>query len=103
MQKVCTDKKLMIRTLGDQMARRLQSRLNELEAAVVLEDIRSLPQARAHELSGGRDEQISLDLVHPMRLVLSIGDEPVPRRADGGLDWSRTQTAIVEEITDTHE
>jgi proteic killer suppression protein len=101
--KVCSDRRLMTRTFGEPMASRLAARLQELEAAVVLEDIRSLPQARAHELTGGRDEQISLDLVHPKRLIITIGDEPTPRREDGGLDWTASTQAIVEEIVDTHD
>ena len=93
----------MVRTYGSTMARRTASRLQELEAVAVLEDIRSLPQVRAHELKGDRDEQISLDLVHPMRLILSVADDPVPRRPDGGLDWTLITRVIVEEIVDTHE
>lgn len=100
--KICSDRGSMTRTFGEPMARRLAARLQELEAASVLEDVRLLPQARAHELKGDRDEQISLDLVHPMRLIISIGDVPVPRRVDGGLDWNHSTTAIVEEIVDTH-
>lgn len=101
--KVCSDRRQMTRTFGEPMARRLAARLQELEAATVLEDVRALPQARAHELKGDRDEQISLDLVHPMRLIISIGDVPVPRRDDGGLDWTESTTAIIEEVVDTHD
>src|SRR5436190_24289824 len=101
--KICSDQRLMTRTFGEPMARRLAARLQELEAATVLEDIRPLPQARAHELKGDRDEQISLDLVHPMRLIISIGDVRVPRRDDGGLDWTASTIATVEEVVDTHD
>ena len=93
----------MVRTYGPEMARRLGSRLSELEAAAVLEDMRSLPQARAHELRRERDEQISLDLVHPNRLIVSVGDDPVPRKDDGGLDWTAIASVVIEEIVDTHE
>lgn len=93
----------MVRAYGPTMARRIASRLQELEAVTVLEDIRSLPQARAHELKGDRDEQVSLDLVHPMRLIVTVGDDPVPRRPDGGLDWTMITRIIIEEIVDTHE
>lgn len=91
-----------MRTYGPVMARRIESRLQELDAAVALSDIRALPQARAHEMKGDRDEQISLDLVHPMRLILTVADDPVPRKSDGGLDWASVGRVIVEEISDTH-
>jgi proteic killer suppression protein len=93
----------MTRAYGPEMARRLGARLHELEAATVLADMRALPQARAHQLKAGRDEQISLDLAQPMRLVVSVADVPVPRTPDGGLDWTAIRSVIVEEIVDTHE
>lgn len=101
--KLCSIEKDLVRALGALMARRVMARLGELEAATTLDDVRSLPHARAHELRGDRDEQISLDLVHPQRLVVSVGDDPVPRHDDGGLDWMRITAVVVEEITDTHD
>lgn len=85
------------------MADVIARRLTELDAAIALSDIRALPQARAHELRGNRDEQISLDLVHPTRLILAVGDEPVPRLADGGLDWEAITSVVVIGIVDTHQ
>lgn len=84
------------------MARRLAVRLQELEAALALADLRHLPQARAHELTGDRAEQISLDLVHPKRLLLSVMNNPIPRASDGGIDWSEVTAVVVEDIADTH-
>jgi proteic killer suppression protein len=93
----------MVRAYGQPMARRLASRLQQLEAATVLQDMRTLPQARAHELKADRNEQVSLDLVHPRRLILTVADDPIPRRGDGGIDWASVTSVIVEEIVDTHE
>lgn len=93
----------MVRAFGPQTTRRLATRLQELEAAAVLADMRALPQARAHELTGDRDEQISLDLDHPRRLILTVDEEPVPRTDDGGLDWDRIASVVIEEIADTHK
>lgn len=92
----------MVRAYGPDLAGRLATRLQELDAATSLSDIRALPQARAHELTGDRDEQISLDLKHPYRLILVVADEPVPRRDDGGLDWDAVTAVTVSEIVDTH-
>ena len=49
------------------------------------------------------DEQISLDLVHPMRLILEVADDPTPRMPEGGLDWAAITSVAVVEIADTHE
>lgn len=92
----------MVKAYGSDGARRLATRLQELEAAASLADMRALPQARAHELTGDRDEQISLDLDHPRRLILSVANDPIPRSAEGGLDWGQITAVVVEEITDTH-
>ena len=101
--RLCSSGDRMIRELGAPMARRLGARLQELEAADTLVDMRLLPQARAHELRGDRDEQISLDLVHPMRLILEVANAPIPRTPEGGLDWADISSVMVVEITDTHE
>ena len=99
--RLCSSERQMVRELGSQMARRLGMRLQQLEAAASLAELRRLPQVRAHELVGDRDEQISLDLVHPKRLIIQAG-EPVPRTPGGGLDWEATTSVVVVEIVDTH-
>lgn len=93
----------MVRELGTQMARRLGARLQELEAADTLADMRPLPQARPHELRGDRDEQISLDLAHPLRLIVEVANHPTPRTPEGGLDWAAITSVMIVEITNTHE
>lgn len=92
----------MTKFFGDRMAKLIGRRLAELEAASTLADLAMLPQVRAHELVGNRKGQISLDLVHPMRLILVIANDPVPKKNDGGLDWNRVTEVEVSEITDTH-
>src|SRR3954447_12426307 len=98
----CSSRTDMVRTHGPATARRLAVRLAELEAATVLDDLRSLPQARGHEWTGDRDEQISLDLDHPRRLIVTVANDPIPRKADGGLDWTAITSVVVEGIADTH-
>jgi proteic killer suppression protein len=100
--KLCSSHDQMVRQFGLQMARRLEMRLQQLEAAASLADLRQLPQVRAHELIGNRDEQISLDLVHPFRLILQVANDPVPRLVEGGLDWGSVTSVTVLEVTDTH-
>jgi proteic killer suppression protein len=100
--RLCSSMDRMVRELGPGMARRLGARLQELEAAASLAELRTLPQVRAHELRGDRDEQISLDLVHPQRLILQA-TPPAPRTAEGGLDWEAITSVTVIEIADTHQ
>lgn len=84
------------------MAERLQQRLNELSAAESLEDLRSIPAARCHELTGNLKGKIAVDLVHPDRLVFSADHEPVPVKKDGGLDWTQVTAVLIEGIGDYH-
>lgn len=84
------------------MARRLGARLNEVGQAASLAELRTLPHARAHELLRDRDEQISLDLAQPYRLILEVANDPIPRLPGGGLGWESITSVVVVEITDTH-
>ena len=78
LQKACSSDKEMRKAWGDAMARKLQTRLAELEAAVNLDDISRTPPARCHELTGNRAGQLSVDLVHPYRLIFVPDHDPIP-------------------------
>lgn len=92
----------MVRELGVTMARRLMLRLQQLEAALHLAEMALLKQGRLHELGGDRDGQLSLDLVHPMRLILSPDHEPIPHLPEGGLDLASITAVLILDITNTH-
>lgn len=100
--KLCNSEKEMRAKLGPRNADRLKQRLAELKAANTLEDLRGLPAARCHELSQDRDGQLAVDLVHPKRLVFEPGHNPVPKKADGGLDWKQVSRIVVVEVVDYH-
>jgi len=63
--------------------------------------MRTLPGARCHELKGNRAGQLAVSLDHPGRLIFEP-TKPVPRREDGGLDWTRVTAIEVIEIVDYH-
>ena len=102
LQKLCSEVKRMNADLGMACAAKLQQRLAELTAAERLEDLRFLPGPRCHELSGDRAGQLAVDLKHPRRLVFQPADDPVPRKSDGGLDWSLVTRVLILEIVDYH-
>lgn len=103
MQKGCSSDKAMRRQWGDRLAQKLQQRLAELAAADSLADIARLPAAHCHELTGDRAGQLSVDLSHPYRLLFAPGNEPIPCKDDGGLDWTKVTKVVVLEVCDTHE
>ncbi len=102
MQKICNSPKEMQAKYGPRMARILQQRLSELTAADTLDDVRQLPAARCHELSGARKGQLAVDLVHPKRLIFRADHDPVPAKPDGGLDWTKVTRVLVIEVVDYH-
>lgn len=59
-------------------------------------------QGACHELKGDRKGALSLDLGHPFRLIFKPDHDPVPRLADGGLDWIQVTAITIIGIEDTH-
>ena len=99
--KEANDLGLLRKTHGENRAKRIRLRLDALRAACVLEDLRNMP-GRLHELSEDRAGQFSLDLDGPYRLIFVPDHNPVPRKADGGMDWNQITAVLVLEIEDTH-
>jgi proteic killer suppression protein len=100
--KICNEDNKLIRKFGPQMAKIIRRRLDELSAANNLSDMRTLPQARCHELSQNRSGQLSVDLKQPYRLIFEPANNPTPTTPDGGLDWERVTIIRIIEIEDTH-
>ncbi len=100
--KCANEQKYARKTLGSLRAEKLEKRLKELRAASALEDVRNLPQARYHELTGNRKGQLACNLDHPYRLIFLPGNNPVPRKPDGGLDWSQITAIEILGIEDYH-
>jgi len=92
----------MTKTWGPIQAKKLRQRLDELRAAPTLEAMRLLP-GRCHELKHDRAGQLSLDLEHPYRLVFEPANDPVPRKQDGGLNWTAITAVRIIGVIDTHD
>jgi proteic killer suppression protein len=101
-EKVFCDFKALQRKWGPEQAKVIARRLAELGAAENLETLRSLPQMRAHELSGNRAGQISIDVKHPFRLLIEPDHEETPRKQDGGLDWKLVTKIKILAVEDIH-
>jgi plasmid maintenance system killer protein len=101
LEKLCNSMRNMVKELGEQRAKILQRRLDQLRAAENLEAMRFLP-GRCHELTGDLKGCLSLDLDGPYRLLFEPMEEPAPLKADGGLDWCRVIAIRILEVEDTH-
>jgi len=87
----------MKKAFGEQRAKALKKRLDDLDAAITLSDMRHLP-GHCHELVGDRKGHLALDLDQPYRLIFEPADDPVPTREDGGLEWTQVRVIRILEI-----
>jgi plasmid maintenance system killer protein len=82
----------------------IRARLDELADADNLAVMRHLPQAHCHELKGRRSGQLAVKLDKGFRMVFDVANDPVPRKPDDGLDWSKvTAIRIIELAEDYHD
>jgi proteic killer suppression protein len=100
--KELADEKIIVRNYGADNGRRICQRLAQLMAADNLETLRLLPQTRAHELTGDRAGEISVDVRHPYRLLRVPDHDEIPRKPDGGLDWTHVTKVKILGIVDPH-
>jgi proteic killer suppression protein len=96
---LCNSHGALQRAYGGVCARRIEQRLQELEAVECLAD---MVFGRPHELKGDRAGQVSLDLVHPLRLMFRPTADPPPLKTDGGLDRTQVKSVTIIEVTDPH-
>ncbi len=94
----------MIKAHGPLRAKKLNVVLAQLWAAPNLGTFAPLmsPPHRCHELTGNRKGQLTVDLDHPYRLVFEPNHNPLPQRAEGGLDWRMVTSIEIRGIEDTH-
>lgn len=87
---------------GVRMAKAIMMRMAVLRAARNLELVPTTPPERRHQLVGDRDEQFSIDLVHPYRLVFVVNHDPVPRNDDGGVALEQVTAITIVDVVDYH-
>ena len=92
----------MIKAYGKNCARKIGARLDDLQAAINLESLKTLP-GRCHELKGDKKRQLSLDLEHPLRLIFEPSNEEVDKQEDGGMDWKLVNAVKIIDVEDTHD
>lgn len=101
LEKECNDTKLLVRRHGTLRAKLIRRRLDDLDAAETLEIMRTLP-GRCHEMTTDWTGFLSVDLDHPYRLLFKPEDDPSLLKPDGGLDWTKVRSIVIEGVHDTH-
>jgi proteic killer suppression protein len=103
LEKVCGNQSRLVRKYGTACAKLLADRLDQLRRAKNLEAMRGVPRVRCHELKGNRAGTLAVDLLHPYRLIFEPANNPIPRKADGGLDWTEVTIVRILAVEDYHD
>ena len=93
--------KRLARKYGDENAKLIKRRLDNLFVARDLEELGTLTSS-LHELKGKRSGTLSIYLKDGYRLIIAPADEPAPRKPDGGLDWKAIGAVVVIGVEDYH-
>ena len=100
LRRLCEDHRFAQKKLGADCARKLRTRLADLEAA---SRVSELVAGKPHPLTHDRAGQFALELSGGWRLVFSPDHDPCPTTADGGIDWSWVTIVCIEFIGDYHD
>jgi proteic killer suppression protein len=101
LQKLCESSQALQREHGQSCARKVMARLQDLESAESLVDMRTLPGS-CHELTGDRPDHVAINVGGGKRLILRPASNPAPAKPDGGLDWAGITEIEVVGIQDYH-
>ena len=99
LKKLCETRREATRRLGADSARRLGTRLSEIQAAATVGELFA---GNPHPLSGDREGEFALNLAAGMRLVFIPNDDPVPTTDTGQIDWPRVSSVKVVFVGDYH-
>ena len=92
----------LVRRYGARQAGRIRDVFRGLLEAPSLANVPTSPPMRRHQLTGNRNEQFAVDLLHPYRLVFTAAHSPVPRRADGGIALECVTAIMILDVEDYH-
>ena len=91
----------MAKAYGDR-ATKIQMRLGVLKQAAHLGDVPKAPPERCHQLTADRDEAFAVVVKDQWRLVFVPNHDPIPRKADGGIDEERVTAIEIQGVIDYH-
>lgn len=102
LRKIFNSEKELNREYGTEQARTIMRRMATLKAAASLDDVPRLPPDRRHELTGDLQGHFAVDLKHPCRLLFLPNNDPLPKKADGGIDLQKVTTITITKVKDYH-
>lgn len=100
LKKLCEDRRIATRKLGADSARRLGTRLAEIQSA---SSVGELLAGRPHPLSGDRQGEFAVNLAGGDRLVFVSNDNPPKVTETGHVNWQEVSSVKVTFAGDYHE
>lgn len=94
--------KSVVKKWGPVRGRIIQRRYQQLKAASTLDMMRSLPQAKFHELKGDRKGEFAVDADYPFRIVFEPNHNPIPKNDDGTVDLTGVTHIRIKEVVNYH-
>jgi plasmid maintenance system killer protein len=79
-------------------AKVVNQRISEFKSAASLEDIRQIPAANCHELTGDLNNFLAVDISGNHRIIFKPAHDPIPLKGDNGLYWMQVTEIIIHEI-----
>jgi len=101
LEKQLTKPKEIAKSFGTK-AKKINQRIKDLSGVETLADMRQLPAAGCHELTGDRKGKLAVKVSGNYRLIFEPNHNPLPQKDDGGLDWSQVTKIRVLDVEDYH-
>ncbi len=100
LERLCFEERRAKRRLGSKGARKLRTRLAELQAATRVSD---LIAGRPHPLKYDQAGKFAVDLDRGCRLVFAPAHDPVPLNDDDSVAWGEVTAIRIVFIGDYHD
>jgi plasmid maintenance system killer protein len=84
------------------MAKKVQSRLDDISASPNLKVLMQIPAANCHPLSGKRSGEWAVDISGNHRMIFEIDHDPIPRKDNGEILAIEVTDIRIIETTDYH-
>lgn len=100
--KLANNDRALFKHLGKIRALKFKTRMTQLEVAVTLEELRTLP-GNYHELIGNRKGQWACDLDQPYRMIFTPHEKPIPQNESGCYVWLEIKGVEIIELISYHQ
>lgn len=84
------------------IAKKVSSRLDDIEASPNLAVLIQIPAANCHSLSGDRKGEWAVDISSNYRLIFDIAHDPIPKTEDNSIITLLVTDICILEIVDYH-